>query len=132
VGVVVKSTFGNKPLGRSCRERQCHKPWFDVDYRIAKRELKLWLKANPDSHDAKHQESKLLKLLKKKKKFGKLQKLNTCVCLPRWMRFRSGKSIDQGHPLWTRLVQSCFWKAFASSLASLRHPYRCELIIPLR
>jgi len=44
-----------------------HKPWFDVDCRIAKRELRLWLKTNPDSHTAKHQESKLRNLLKRKK-----------------------------------------------------------------
>jgi hypothetical protein len=67
VGVVMKSTFDNKPSGRSCRKRHCHKPWFETDYRIAKRELRFWLKANLDSHAAKHQESKLKNLLKKKK-----------------------------------------------------------------
>jgi hypothetical protein len=41
VGVAAKSIFGNKPLGRSYRERHCHKPWFDADYHIAKRELRL-------------------------------------------------------------------------------------------
>jgi hypothetical protein len=34
-----------------------------------KRELKLWLKANPDLHTAKHQESKLKNLLKRKRIF---------------------------------------------------------------
>jgi hypothetical protein len=34
-------------------------------------ELKLWLKANPDSHVAKHQESKLKSLLKRKMIFYK-------------------------------------------------------------
>jgi hypothetical protein len=33
-----------------------------------KHELKLWLKANPDSHIAKQQENKLKNLLKRKKK----------------------------------------------------------------
>jgi hypothetical protein len=37
-----------------------------VDYCIAKRELRLWLKANHDSHAAKHQERKLKNLLKRK------------------------------------------------------------------
>jgi hypothetical protein len=32
-----------------------------------KRELKLWLKANLDSHIVKHQENKLKKLLKRKR-----------------------------------------------------------------
>jgi hypothetical protein len=41
VGVAVESTFGNKPLGTSCRERHCHRPWFDVDCRTTKCELKL-------------------------------------------------------------------------------------------
>jgi hypothetical protein len=66
VGATAKSTFGNKPSGGSYRERHCHKPWFDADCRITKCELKLWLKANPDSHAAKHQESKLKNLLKRK------------------------------------------------------------------
>jgi hypothetical protein len=64
VGVTTEYTFGNKPLGGSCRERHCRKPWFDVDCRTAKCELKLWLKANPDLHAVKHQESKILKKLK--------------------------------------------------------------------
>jgi hypothetical protein len=59
VGVAEESTFGNKPLGGSCKKRHCHKPWFDIDCYIAKCELRLWLKANLDSHAAKHQESKL-------------------------------------------------------------------------
>jgi len=108
VGAATKSTFGNKPLGGSCRKRHYHKPWFDTDYRMAKRELRLWLKANPNSHDTKHQESKLKKLLKKKEFFGKLQEFNICVHLPRWIRFHSGKSTGQGHLLWTRSVQLHF------------------------
>jgi len=68
VSATTKSTFGNKPLGGSCIERHYHKPWFDVDYRTVKREMKLWLKANPDSHATKHQASKLKILLKRKKK----------------------------------------------------------------
>jgi hypothetical protein len=94
VGVIAESTFGNKPSGRSCKKRHCHKPWFDADYHITKRELRLWLKTSPNSHAAEHQESKLKNLLKRKKKFGKLQEFNICVRLPRWMRFRFGKSID--------------------------------------
>jgi hypothetical protein len=69
VGVATKSTFGNKPSGGSCKKRHYYKPWFDVDCHIVKRELRLKLKANPDSHDAKHQENKLKNLLKRKKKF---------------------------------------------------------------
>jgi hypothetical protein len=63
VGSVAESTFGNKPSGGSCRKKHCHEPWFDVDCRITKCELKLWLKANPDSHAVKHQENKLKNLL---------------------------------------------------------------------
>jgi hypothetical protein len=54
VGVVTKFSFGNKLSKRCCRKRHCHKPCFDVDYRIVKREPRPWLKANPDSHAAKH------------------------------------------------------------------------------
>jgi hypothetical protein len=68
-GVATKSTFGNKLLGESYKERHCHKPWFDDDCYTTKCELKLWLKANLDSHVAKHQESKLKNLLKKKRIF---------------------------------------------------------------
>jgi hypothetical protein len=67
VGVIEESIFGNKHLGESCRNRHCHKPWFNANYRIAKRELKLWLKANPNSHATKHQKNKLKILLKRKK-----------------------------------------------------------------
>jgi hypothetical protein len=54
VGVATKSIFNSKPSGGSCRERPYHKPWFDVNCRTLKCELKLWLKANLDSHTAKH------------------------------------------------------------------------------
>jgi hypothetical protein len=47
--------------------QHCHKPWFDADCRIVKRESRLWLKANHDSRAVKHQESKLKILLKRKK-----------------------------------------------------------------
>jgi hypothetical protein len=105
MGAAAECTFGNKPLGGSCRKGHYHKPWFDVDCRITKRELRLWLKANPDSHAVKHQESKLRKsFLKGKELSGKLQELNICVHLPRWMCSHFGKSIGQGHPLWTRSV----------------------------
>jgi hypothetical protein len=99
VGVTLEFIFGSKLLGRCCKMKHYHKPWFDVDCRIAKRELRLGLKANPNSHVAKHQESKLKNLLKKKKIVRKLQELNICVCLPRWMPFRSRKSTSQGHLL---------------------------------
>jgi len=69
MGVVAKSTFSTKPSGGSFRERHYHKPWFNVDYRTMKHELKLWLKANPNSHATKHQESKLKNLSKRKRIF---------------------------------------------------------------
>jgi len=69
MGAAAKSTFGNKSSGGSCRKRHCHKPWFDVDCHIAKHELKLWMKANLDSHATKHQKSKLKILLKRKRLF---------------------------------------------------------------
>ncbi len=54
MGVVAKSTFGSKPSKESYREKHCHKPRFDVDCRTMKCELKLWLKANPNSQVVKH------------------------------------------------------------------------------
>jgi hypothetical protein len=67
VGATAEFTFGNK-LSRVCwTKKHCHKPWFDVECHIAKHELKLWLKANPDSHFVKHQKNKLKILLKRKK-----------------------------------------------------------------
>jgi hypothetical protein len=88
VGVAAKSTFGNKFSRGSYRERHCHKPWFDADYCTTKCELRLWLKANPNSHAAKHQESKLIK--KENNFLGNYKELNICVCLLRCFRF--GKS----------------------------------------
>ncbi len=80
MGAIVESTFGNKPSGGSCRKRHCHKPWFDADCRMAKRELRLWLKANPNSHVVKHQESKLKKLLKMKRIFWETARVqHMCV-----------------------------------------------------
>jgi len=69
VGAATESTFGSKPSGGSCIERHYHKLWFDVDYHIVKCELRLWLKANPDSHATKHQASKFKILLKRKQFF---------------------------------------------------------------
>jgi len=82
VGVVVESTFGNKPSRRSYRKRHWHKPWFDVVCRTTKHELRLWLKANLDSHAVKHWESKILNLLKRKrnKVFLGNYKNSTYVC----------------------------------------------------
>jgi hypothetical protein len=97
VGSTAEFIFGSKPSGRSYRKRHCHKPWFDVDCCITKHELRLWLKANLDSHVVKHQESKLKNLLKNKINFGKLQELNICICLLRWMRSHSGKNIGEGN-----------------------------------
>jgi hypothetical protein len=54
VGAAAEFTFGNKPSGGSYRKRHCHKPWFDANYRTAKHELRLWLKANLNSHTSKH------------------------------------------------------------------------------
>jgi hypothetical protein len=69
VGAAAKSTFGNKSSRGSCKKRHCHKQRVDIDCRTTKRELKLWMKANPDSHAAKHQKSKLKNLLKRKRLF---------------------------------------------------------------
>jgi hypothetical protein len=55
VDVAVESIFGNKPLGGSYKKRHYHKPWFDANYCTTKCELRLWLKANPDSHAVEHQ-----------------------------------------------------------------------------
>ncbi len=40
VGAVAKSTFSKKPSGGNCRKRHFHKPWFDIDCRITKHELR--------------------------------------------------------------------------------------------
>jgi hypothetical protein len=66
MGAIIEFSFGNKPSRGSYKKRHYHKPWFDADCRMAKPELRLWLKTNPDSHAVKHQESKLNKLLKSK------------------------------------------------------------------
>jgi hypothetical protein len=66
MGVAAKSTFSNKPSRGSCKERHCHKLWFDVDCYTMKCELRLWLKTNPNLHVATHQESKFKNLLKRK------------------------------------------------------------------
>jgi len=39
---------------------------------MTKRELRFWLKTNPDSHAAKHQESKFKNLLKRKRTFWEI------------------------------------------------------------
>jgi hypothetical protein len=54
MGASAKFTFGNKPSRGSYKKRHCHKPWFDAYCHMAKRELRLWLKANLDSHAVKH------------------------------------------------------------------------------
>jgi hypothetical protein len=72
VGVATESTFGSTPLGESYRKKHCHKTWIDVDCYTMKHELRLWLKANPDSHVAKHQESKLKNLSKRKRIFWEI------------------------------------------------------------
>ncbi len=61
VGATTEFTFDNKLSGGCCKMEHCHKPWFDADCCITKRELRLWLKANHDSHATKHQENKLFK-----------------------------------------------------------------------
>jgi hypothetical protein len=67
MGAAAESTFGSKLLGGHYKMRHCHKPWFDADCHIAKHELRLWLKANHDSHVTKHRQSNLKKLLKRKR-----------------------------------------------------------------
>jgi hypothetical protein len=43
VGATVEFIFGNKPLKRNRKKRHYHKPWFDADCRMEKRELRLSL-----------------------------------------------------------------------------------------
>jgi len=54
VGVVAEFTFGSKPSRGSYRERHYYIPWFDTNCHTMKHEVKLWLKANLDSHTIKH------------------------------------------------------------------------------
>jgi hypothetical protein len=84
VGVVTKSTFGNKPSGGSCKE---------------KHELRLWLKTNPDSHTAKHQESKLKNLLKKKRIFWETLKAQHMCTLAKVDAFSFWKKYQAKAPV---------------------------------
>jgi hypothetical protein len=108
MGATTKSTFGNKSSGGSCKKRHCHKPWFDIDCRIAKRELRLWMKANLDPHTAKHQKSKLKNLLKRKRLFWEIARAQHMCALAKvdvplfWEKYHPKA------PLWTRSVQLCF------------------------
>jgi len=94
MGVATKSTFGNKHLGRSCKKRHYHKPWFNVNYHTAKRELRLWMKANFDSHATKHQKNKLKNLLKRKRFFWETVKVQHMCALTKvdallfWKKYR--------------------------------------------
>jgi len=74
VGATTKSTFDIKSSKGNCRKRHYHKPWFDIECRTTKHELRLWLKANPNSHTVKHQKSKLKNLLKMKRFFWEIVK----------------------------------------------------------
>jgi hypothetical protein len=65
------------------QKRHCHKPWFDVDYHTLKRELRFWVKANLELHDVKHQESKLKKLLKRKKHLWETIRAQHMCALPK-------------------------------------------------
>jgi hypothetical protein len=94
VGAAAKSTFGSKLSRGRCKMRHCHKPWFDADCHIAKRELRLWLKANHDSHVAKHQQSNFKKLLKRKKKCWEIARARHMCTLAKvdahsfWKKYR--------------------------------------------
>ncbi len=114
VGATVESTFGNKPSRRSCRKRHCHIPWFDDDCHIVKGELKLWLKVDPDSYTAKHQENKLKSLLKRKRILWETIRAQHVRALAKVDVLSSGKSTGQRHPLWKRSVPLRFWKASTS------------------
>ncbi len=103
VGAATKSTFGNKPSGGSCRKRHCH---------TAKRELRLWMKGNFDSHATKHQKNKLKNLLKKKRFFWETARAQHMCALAKVDALLFWKKIGQGHLLWIRSVQLHFWKAF--------------------
>ncbi len=96
VGATTKSTFGNKSSGGRCRKRHCHKPWFDVDCRTTKRELRLWMKANLNSHATKHQKSKLKNLLKRKRLFWETVRAQHMCAL-------------------TKVDASLFWKKYQPS-----------------
>jgi hypothetical protein len=50
--------------------------------------LKLWLKANLDSHATKHQESKLENLLKRKKKIWEIVSAQHMCALLFWKKYR--------------------------------------------
>ncbi len=99
VGGATKSTFGRKPPGGSYRERHHHKPWFDIDCRTMKCELKFRLKANLDSHTAKHQESKLKNLIKRKKILWETTRVQHMCALAKvdafsfWKKYRPRASV---------------------------------------
>jgi hypothetical protein len=70
-----------------------------------KHELRLSLKANFDSHVAKHQESKFKNLLKRKRIFWEIVRAQHMCALAKVDAFSFWKkSIGQRYSLWTRSV----------------------------
>jgi hypothetical protein len=124
VVAAIKSTFGNKPSGGSYRERHYHKPWFDADCYITKRELKLWLKANPDSHAAKHQESKLKKLLKRKKKFWETTRAQHMCVLAKVDMLSFWKKYWPRAPVMDKISAAMFFESFCRLIGQFPPPIR--------
>jgi hypothetical protein len=67
---------------------------FDANYRTTKLELRLWLKANPDSYAANHQENKLKILLKRERIFWENARVQHMCALTKvdalsfWKKYR--------------------------------------------
>jgi hypothetical protein len=127
VGAAAKSTFGNKSSGGSCRKRHCHKPWFDVDCHTTKCELRLWLKANPDSHAAKHQESKLKNLLKRKRNFWETARAQHMCALAKVDALLFWKKYRPRAPVMDKISATTLLEGFRALVGQSPPPIRLQI-----
>jgi hypothetical protein len=132
MGAAVEFTFGNKPLGGNYRERHYHKPWFDVDCRMVKRELRFWLKANLDSHATKHQESKFKNLLKRKRIFWEIARAQHMCTLVKVDAFLFWKKYRPRALVMDKISVATLLEGFRGLVGQFSPPIRCKLIIQLR
>jgi hypothetical protein len=130
---ITKSIFGNKPLGGSCKVRHYHKPWFDTDCRITKRELRLYLKTNLDSHTTKHQENKLKILLKRKKKIWETTKAQHMCVLTKVDALSFWKKYWPKAPVVDKIRAASLLEGFHGLVGQSPPPiYSYEMIIRLK
>jgi hypothetical protein len=65
--MVANEVFGQKqpPLAH----HHCHKPWFDSECRVQKKQVRIFLREHPDCELARHLQKNLKQLLKRKKTY---------------------------------------------------------------